>query len=232
MDITPLYKNFSQPWLQERTIYLCCAGSHAYGTNTPESDNDYRGIVVPPKEYILGFVHRFEQAESLSPADIVLHDIRKFMNLACEGNPGFLEMLFCDDEHVLHTEVAGRVLRMSRRDFLSKNIGRRINGFAYSQLCRFEAIHANGGRNAKPAMHCIRLLRMGVELFTTGQLNVRRLDAEELLAVKAWPLDKVQLEARRLMDELEAAVEASSLPQAPPKAELDQICQRIVKSLL
>ena len=41
-------------WLKNRTILLTRTGSHAYGTNTPESDEDYRGVCIPPPEYYLG----------------------------------------------------------------------------------------------------------------------------------------------------------------------------------
>jgi hypothetical protein len=34
------------PWLKSRTIFLCLSGSHAYGTATPESDVDLRGIAA------------------------------------------------------------------------------------------------------------------------------------------------------------------------------------------
>ena len=30
------------------------SGSHLYGTNTPESDEDFVGIFMPPKEYVYG----------------------------------------------------------------------------------------------------------------------------------------------------------------------------------
>jgi len=35
-------------WLENRTIILSPVGSYAYGTNTDESDKDYKGICIPP----------------------------------------------------------------------------------------------------------------------------------------------------------------------------------------
>lgn len=45
--------------------------------------------------------------------------------------------------------------------------------------------------NTKHAMHLVRLLRMGVEALRDGEINVRRADAKELLAIRggAWKYD-------------------------------------------
>lgn len=49
------------------------------------------------------------------------------------------------------------------------------------------------GYDTKHAMHLVRLLRMGAEALETGKLNVRRPDAEELLAIRngAWTYEEV-----------------------------------------
>jgi predicted nucleotidyltransferase len=61
------------------------------GLVTPESDFDVCGVVIPPKEYFLGFAQRFEQAEATDP-DLIIYDIRKFV---CSLLPGtrVLELL-------------------------------------------------------------------------------------------------------------------------------------------
>ena len=76
------------PWLKDSCIFFTKHGSHAYGTNTPESDLDIRGIVIPPKEYFLGFVNQFEQVSTSGKStdpdvpDLVAFDIVKFFRLA------------------------------------------------------------------------------------------------------------------------------------------------------
>lgn len=47
--------------LKDRTILLAKSGSRAYGMHRPDSDVDLQGIVIPPKEYFLGFANRIEQ---------------------------------------------------------------------------------------------------------------------------------------------------------------------------
>lgn len=73
------------------------------------------------------------------------------------------------------------------------------------------------GYDAKNASHLIRLLRMGVEFFETGVLNVRRHDAGELIAIKRgrWPLESVREEADRLFHRARVAKDESPLPDTP-----------------
>jgi uncharacterized protein len=239
-----LFRRFDNlPWLEERCILLVKAGSYAYGTNTKDSDLDFRGIVIPPKEYVLGFVNNFEQAESIRDGwDVAFHELRKFFRLASGGNIQFLEMLYGLESNVVHDSVAGRILRGSRRTFLSKNVAKAVRGFAWAQLMRLEAQYNRTARdeghgliNGKMAMHAIRLMRMGVELFKDPDkgLQVWRTDAQDLLDVRhGWEFAEVFAEAKRLMGELDDLVERSELPQEPNRRELDDLCQGLMKNRL
>lgn len=63
------------------------------------------------------------------------------------------------------------------------------------------ALEEQFGYDTKHAMHLVRLLRMGAEALETGVLNVRRPDAEELLAIRAgkWSYEEV-VEYAEMMD--------------------------------
>ena len=41
----------SEDWVADRTFLLVRTGSHAYGTNIETSDEDFKGICVPPESY-------------------------------------------------------------------------------------------------------------------------------------------------------------------------------------
>lgn len=86
------------------------------------------------------------------------------------------------------------------------------------------------GYDTKHAMHLIRLLRMAVEIVSTGEVRVRRPDAEELLAIRGGVLsfDALLEQAEALGAKLRAVTEGSPLPARPDQAGLDGLCARLV----
>lgn len=132
----------SMPWLKDRTIFVARSGSHAYGTSLPTSDLDFKGFAVPPKEYFLGFVKKFEQAEQREPYDCTIYDIRKFFNLAADCNPSIIETLFVDEADIISTATAGRYVRCNAEHFLSKKAKHTFSGYAMSQLKRIQRHYA------------------------------------------------------------------------------------------
>ncbi len=131
------FSKFSQKWLERDTIFLTRHGSHAYGTNLPSSDEDFKGVCIPPREYFLGFEDRFDQAEGKDP-DLVIYDIRKFFKLAADCNPSIIEALFTDPTDHVITSTIGKRLMDARQLFLSKKAKFTFSGYAISQLKRIE----------------------------------------------------------------------------------------------
>lgn len=122
-------------WLPERTILFGRHGSHAYGLNTPTSDEDFKGVAIPPKNYFTGFANKFEQAESRDPHDFVIYDIRKFMLLAADCNPNIIEVLWSEP---MYLTAAGNELMANRDLFLSKKAKHTFSGYAIAQLKRIK----------------------------------------------------------------------------------------------
>ncbi|WP_055562581.1 DNA polymerase beta superfamily protein [Hymenobacter sp. AT01-02] len=87
------------------------------------------------------------------------------------------------------------------------------------------------GRNydAKNMLHVFRLLRMAEEIAITGQLHVRRPDREFLLQIRRGEFTYEQLiaEAETLVERVEAAFAASSLPEAPNKQRAEQLLLQV-----
>lgn len=124
-------------WLNNNTVYLTLHGSKAYGTNVEASDDDYKGICIPTKEYFLGSQHRFEQAELHEP-DMVIYDIRKFFNLAAASNPNIVEALYTDPSDHILVDPIGEIILDNRDKFLSKRVKHTFSGYAVSQLKRIK----------------------------------------------------------------------------------------------
>lgn len=110
---------------------LVMAGSRLYGTNTPESDHDYRGFVVPPFEYLVG-LSKFDHQIIRDP-DSVVYSIRRFFELLIMGDPGALEILYAPKSSIIKESGIGSVLINHRSLFITKQSIRRIFGYAQSE---------------------------------------------------------------------------------------------------
>lgn len=111
--------------------FLVQAGSRLYGTNTPESDYDYRGFVVPPFEYLIG-LDNFNHHITMEP-DTVIYSIRRFFQLLILGDPVVYEILFAPDANIVERSSIGGVVLRSRKLFACKRFARRIGGYAQSE---------------------------------------------------------------------------------------------------
>lgn len=186
-DLIQIPRLADAPWLPERTILLVRHGSHAYGTSTPSSDLDAKGVAVPPPRYFHGFSRRFEQVETRAPVDLVIYDIRKFMALAAECNPNIIEVLWVDPEDLLVVTEAGRRLLAHRRDFLSARARHTFSGYAMSQLKR---IHTHRRWLLNPPQEEPRRADFGLPeamSLTREQYGAAEARIEEML--ESWEVD-------------------------------------------
>lgn len=224
-------------WYGNRPSFLTKHGSHAYGTNTPDSDLDIRGFCIPPKEYFLGYNNKFEQFQHQNDThDIVIYDIRKFFKLAADCNPNIIEILFTDPkDHIVVTQVGKKVLK-HRELFLSAKAFYTFGGFAFQQLQKIKTKQAaTGAFDTKDAMHLVRLMRVGKELLETGEVHVKRIyDHEELLAIRQgkWTYDEVISWASRANNELLDLAAKTKLPKQADHAKLDKLLVDIVHDAL
>jgi predicted nucleotidyltransferase len=221
-------------FVYSQLILYALSGSRAYGTNTPESDIDYRGICIPPKEYLLG-LHQFESRHREKP-DEVIYSLKKFVHLALQNNPNVLDTLFVDEDKILFIDEYGYELRSLANDFLSKRVYKTYGGYAKAQL---QAMANRGGKgnhivrtelikrhqyDTKHALHLIRLLRMGIEILEVGKVIVHRPDAQELLAIKRgeYALNDILKMAASLENRLHEAYETTKLPDEPNTTKIEK----------
>lgn len=227
-------KGVNPPWIWDRTVYLTMHGSTAYGMARPDSDKDIRGFAIPPKEYFYGFHHKFEQFQlNAADLDIVVYDIRKFFGLAAQCNPNIIEILFTDPSDHITVMSSAKMVLENRDMFLSSKAFYSFGGFAFDQLRKIKAAHAKDGTfNAKDAMHLVRLMRTGKELLETGKVNVKRQDAQELLAIRngAWTFDQVVAWAQNANDELLSLAAKTSLPKSANLDKIEELLVAIVES--
>jgi predicted nucleotidyltransferase len=82
-----------------RPLYLVIRGSHAYGTNIETSDTDYAGVFIQSQDDILG--NSYKEQINDDKNDIVIYEIRRFIELLGSNNPTVLELLNTDRKSVV-----------------------------------------------------------------------------------------------------------------------------------
>jgi hypothetical protein len=127
------------PFWERNLIYRVLSGSRGYGLEHESSDEDTRGVCIPPKEYLLG-LENFEQHEDATQNHTVFA-LAKLVRLALDANPNIIETLHTDPRHVLFINEYGERLVSARSIFLSKRVGERFTGYAADQLGRMERHH-------------------------------------------------------------------------------------------
>ena len=122
--------------LKSKLIFLTFGGSHAYGTNTPDSDIDIRGVALNSKADLIG-LSRFEQVVD-NATDTTVYGFNKFISLLCNVNPNVVEMLSCKPEHYIILSPVAQDLIDNKKMFLSRKAINAFGGYAQQQLRRMQ----------------------------------------------------------------------------------------------
>jgi hypothetical protein len=116
--------------------FLAICGSRLYGTARYDekgvclSDEDLRGFVLPPFEYLVG-VKNFDQFEL--EGDHKIWNLKRYFDLLLLGDPTSLELLFVPAPMVRRITPLGQRVLDARKNFLSKKIFFRLNGYSNSE---------------------------------------------------------------------------------------------------
>ena len=199
-------------------VYRCRVGSRAFGLSTADSDDDLRGIYLPPARLHWSLFQLPEQLElNDGGADEVYWELEKFVRLALKANPNVLETLWTPD--VLHADAVADRLRELRDAFLSRHLYKTYSGYVLSQFRRMKnAVDKTGRYKPKHAMHLIRLLHSGIEALRTGQIRIDVSEhRDELMLIRsgAWTFEQARARALQLDQEFQAAFLTTTLPEQP-----------------
>lgn len=210
---------------EARLIYKVRSGSHLYGTNHEGSDEDFRGIIIPPASYFLG-LDTFEQYEGEPDEDICYYDIRKFIRLALAGNPNVIEILWSEEPQ---DNKWGNGLRGLRGLFTTKALVKPHIGMAVGNMKRFKQTG-----KFKLAAHAIRVLEQGRDLLLHGYCDFPRANAVFLREVirGEWTQDSL---CRKIEDRIEALrqVEAeSNMADQPDRKMIGGLIQELIINYL
>lgn len=212
---------------------VALVGSHAYGTERPDSDRDYRGVYVAPTVRLFTMDPLLETFDRKDP-DVTLHELGKFVSLAAAANPTILETLWADSYEATGT---GAKLRENRHLFLSAKVFKTYTGYATQQLAK--ARRGTGGsrgvghfKREKFYLHTYRLMLAGIHCLETGDLQVRVDDPEALWAKASQPLEKIQADFLGLEHRIRKAYAMTELPAEPSRAAINLLLIEIRRAHL
>lgn len=112
-------------------IFKCKFGSHLYGTNTPESDLDYKGIFIEDidniilkkdKHVVIKKTGKDDTRNTKDDIDIEYKELREFLKDCMDGQTYALDMLFVPEEFVLKTSDEWKFIQKYRKKLLSRNV--------------------------------------------------------------------------------------------------------------
>jgi hypothetical protein len=160
------------PDLRQYVIYRVAAGSRAFGLATEHSDEDRRGVYLPPADLHWSLFKPPEQIEAASAGvEEVCWELEKFLRLALQANPNILETLWAPA--VLYADETGQELRGLRDAFLSRHLYKTYSGYVLSQFrLMTKRFRKQREYKAKHAMHLIRLLYSGIHALRSGEILV------------------------------------------------------------
>lgn len=134
------------PLTEEKTIVKMKFGSHLYGTATPDSDTDYKGIFLPTVRDVLlnrvpkshNHTTKCDNAEKncCDDVDTEMYSLHYFIQLALEGQTVALDMLHATQKHLVETSPLWNQIVTLRQNFYTKNLKAFI-GYARRQASKY-----------------------------------------------------------------------------------------------
>jgi len=128
------------------TIVKVKYGSHLYGTNTPTSDLDIKGIYMPSKnDILLSRVNKCitknkkissSAKNTIGDIDEEYYSLHYFINLACEGQTVALEMLHAPENMIYDSSPIWNKLVDNKHKFYTKSLKAFI-GYARNQAAKY-----------------------------------------------------------------------------------------------
>jgi uncharacterized protein len=226
-------------------VFATVSGAHLYGFASVDSDLDLRASHVLPAAEVVGLRTGPEtlQRDGVRDGvelDIVSHDLLKFARLLHSRNGYVLEQLL--SPLVVAASPAHEELIAIVPGLITRHHAHHYLGFAATQQRLFDR-----SGELKPALYTLRVLLTGIHLMRTGEVvaDLRKLDGPsyltELIAAKreaehgpfpASVRTALAADVPRLQAELEAARDASHLPDKPSSKAVDALHALVVRERL
>jgi len=115
-----------------KPLFLVLRGSHAYGTNIETSDMDYSGVFIQSLDDILGsgYVEQINDDKN----DIVIYELRRFLELLGKNNPTVLELLNTPEDCIVYKDPLFDLVLEHSDKFITKICSASFGGYAKTQI--------------------------------------------------------------------------------------------------
>ncbi len=221
-------------------LFATLSGAHLYGFPSPDSDFDLRGSHVLPLARVLGLEVKQETLEDSRiiegmEMDIVSHDVKKFFGLLLKKNGYVLEQTTPEHEE----------LKELVKGCITKHHSHHYFGFVRTQ---WELFLKESPHRVKPLLYVYRVLLTGIWMMRTGEVEANLVTLNEVFGLPYLPdliarklagpeqgvLPEADLafhqgEYERLLGELEAAHQASTLREMPEESSREGINDLLVR---
>lgn len=237
-------------WLADNIMFLVEAGSISYGTNTPDSDHDIRGVTFPSRHILFpwetgvipGFGTQPPKFESWlqhhvdykdKQYDMEVYSIIKYFELLRLGNPNIIDTLFVPENCVIHITQAGIHMRKHRRKFLSKASISKFLGFAWNHMRNMKNPKKTGkrqdlvqkfGYDTKDAGHVYRTAAGLEDMLLSEDYDIQK-HREAVKAIRAgqWTYEQLNDWFTKKLVSIDEAKAKSKLPEEADELELRKI---------
>jgi hypothetical protein len=259
----PLLTSLGEKLINHRHLFLSKKVKHTYSgyafAQIKKMETHRKWLLNPPQKKPLPGDYGIEGEEVLSKEE--LNAFLEYLYLLVRGRIEFLEeaeqlyqLLTADidykgllKQHTLPDETIEYTqnLTNSRKDFIRllqksqsyQGALREWKAYLSWQENRNPAraeMERKSGYDLKHGMHCIRLLRSGLEILKTGDLIVDRNqagDADDLKAILRgeYSYERLMKMADDLMQEMEIVYQQSSLPHSPNHKQISELCMELVE---
>ncbi len=156
-------------------------GSYLYGTDTPDSDTDFKGIFLPTKDEVLlgkvpksyNFTTKPKGAEGRNTSEDIdneIYSLHYFLKLALEGQTVAIDMLHAPDNMIVEQDDKGiwSYLINHRKMFYTKNL-KAFVGYARRQAAKY-GVKGSRLNDAKEVLEFLAEHTTNGDILTMGDI--------------------------------------------------------------
>ena len=233
---------------QINALYVTKVGSVLYGTDTPQSDIDFKGFCLPTYSQLVG-LDTFEQQQYCNDVEDgpdkmegVVYSLKKFFhNAIVKANPTILEVCFADAIfHLASTQLGLEIAEFIRENSVTKRLFKPYNAYHLSQIRKLQSQTRVGkrkeivdeyGYDLKFACHAYRLGVQATQAMAYGKI-IPTLEGEYLdNAIKIRSGDFSKEEVLKILEQVDKemyeAYKISTIPDAPDYNKCNDFLTRI-----